>query len=57
MAACEASVVPCHFLDLQPLWQGRSELTAPDGIQPSELGAMLIGSEIWSIMVNNCIAQ
>lgn len=63
MAACEASTVPCHFLDLQPFWaataddQGRSEYTDSSGIQASELGANLIGEQIWSIMQENCIAQ
>jgi hypothetical protein len=55
--ACADSAVPCHFLDLQPLWQGHPEYTAPDGIQASEAGARVIADSIWSIMQNNCIAQ
>ena len=55
--ACAASVVPCHFLDLQPLWLGHPEYTAPDGIQSSEAGARVIADSIWAIMQDNCIAQ
>ena len=55
--ACAASVVPCYFLDLQPLWLGHPEYTAPDGIQSSEAGARVIADSIWSIMQDNCIAQ
>jgi hypothetical protein len=55
--ACAASAVPCHFLDLQPLWLGHPEYTAPDGIQSSEAGARVIADSIWAIMQANCIAQ
>ena len=55
--ACADSAVPCHFLDLQPLWMGHPEYTAPDGIQASVAGATLIGDSIWSIMRQNCIVQ
>lgn len=55
--ACADSSVPCHFLDLQPLWQGHPEYTAPDGIQASDAGARVIADSIWSIMQSNCIAQ
>jgi hypothetical protein len=53
---CADSAVPCHFLDLQPLWLGHPEYTA-DGIQASEAGARVIADSIWSIMQDNCIAQ
>lgn len=55
--ACEESTVPCHFLDLQPLWLGHPEYTAADGIQASEAGAKVIADSIWEIMQENCIAQ
>jgi hypothetical protein len=55
--ACAESTVPCHFLDLQPLWLGHPEYTAPDGIQSSVDGARVIADSIWTIMQNNCIAQ
>jgi hypothetical protein len=59
--ACEESVVPCHFLDLEPLWQQRSDdepsYTADDGIQASIKGGTVIGEAIWKIMQAECIAQ
>jgi len=59
-ACADSSVrgVPCHFLDLQPLWVSNSDkYTAVDGIQASEAGATRIAEEIWGIMQENCIAQ
>ena len=53
--ACAESLVPCHFLDLQPLWLGHPEYT--DGIQSSVAGARVIADSIWAIMRDNCIAQ
>jgi hypothetical protein len=56
---CEASAVPCHFLDLTPLWAGHPEYTnTVSGVDfPSEAGAAVIGDAIWSIMQTYCIAQ
>ncbi len=53
--ACSESKVPCHFLDLQPLWVNHPEYS--DGIQASKAGAIVIANEIWKIMQDNCIAQ
>jgi hypothetical protein len=57
--ACAASVVRCHFLDLQPLWENHPEYTSTVGTVslPSEMGASVIANAIWSIMQTNCIAQ
>lgn len=56
--ACANSIVPCHFLDLQPLWVGHPEYTSmPDGIQASAEGASVIADRIWAIMQRECIAQ
>lgn len=55
--ACTESTVPCHFLDLQPLWAGHPEYTASNGIQASDSGATVIGDAIWDIMQRNCIEQ
>jgi hypothetical protein len=56
-SACAQSKVPCHFLDLQPLWVGHSDYTAVNGVQASEAGGQLIAEQIWKIMQDNCIAQ
>jgi hypothetical protein len=53
--ACAASAVPCHFLDLQPYWAGHPEYS--NTIQASDLGAQVIGNQIWSLMQQNCIGQ
>jgi hypothetical protein len=55
--ACATSTVPCHFLDLQPLWAGHQEYTAQNGIQASTAGGTVIADSIWAIMQSNCIAQ
>jgi hypothetical protein len=55
--SCAESTVPCHFLDLQPLWANHPEYTDASGIQASEAGARVIANQIWEIMQDNCIAQ
>jgi hypothetical protein len=55
--ACAASTVPCHFLDLQPLWAGLPEHTGSDNIHPSTTGGTVIAEAIWAIMQENCVAQ
>ena len=55
--ACRESAVPCHFIDLQPLWAGHPEYTADNEILPSGSGATVIADAIWGVMQDNCIAQ
>jgi hypothetical protein len=55
--ACAGSAVPCHFLDLQPLWAGHPDYTASDGLLPSDSGGQAIAEAIWAIMQGSCIAQ
>jgi hypothetical protein len=56
--ACGASMVPCHFIDLQPLWSGHPEYTTTGPIPvPTEEGAIVIADAIWSVMQQSCIAQ
>jgi hypothetical protein len=57
MSACAQSAVPCHFLDLQPLWAGHPEYTASDNLFPTDAGAQAVADAIWAIMQTNCIAQ
>jgi hypothetical protein len=56
-SACEGSAVPCHFVDLNPIWQGHPEYTGPSGIQASEVGGEAIAEAIWGVMQEHCIAQ
>lgn len=58
--ACAQSAVPCHFIDLQPIWAeggGHPEYTASNGILPSTSGARAMAAAIWSTMQSSCIAQ
>jgi hypothetical protein len=54
---CGGSQVPCHYLDLQRVWEGHPEYTGPSMIQASVAGQIAIANEIWEIMQQNCIAQ
>jgi hypothetical protein len=54
---CAASAVPCHFIDLQPLWSDAYTNTASGGILPNDMGAQVIASAVWSVMQEYCIAQ
>jgi hypothetical protein len=55
--ACAQSVVPCHFIDLQPIWVGHPEYTANEGTFASDEGAGVLAGAIWATMQQNCIAQ
>jgi hypothetical protein len=55
--ACAQSTVPCHFLDLQPLWVGHPEYTATGNVFASEAGAIVLADAIWDIMQDQCVAQ
>jgi hypothetical protein len=55
--ACMQSKVPCHFLDLQPLWANPTAYTMSNGILPTDAGAIVLGDAIWALMQQNCIAQ
>ena len=55
--ACAQSAVPCHFLDLQPIWASHPEYTGSDGLFPSDAGGAAVADAIWAIMQQSCIAQ
>lgn len=54
---CDESTVPCHFMDLRPVWEGHPEYTGNDNLHPSVTGARVLAGEIWAVMQDNCIAQ
>jgi len=58
-ADCAGSSMPCHFVDLTPLWSGHPEYTMNDtGVPvPTDAGAMAIADAIWAVMQQSCIAQ
>ena len=54
-AACNASAVDCHLVDLEPLFQGQHFGT--DQTHADATGSKLIGDAWWKAMQDNCIAQ
>ena len=58
-ADCAGSAVPCHFIDLTPIWSGHPEYTANDtGVPiPTDAGGIAIADAIWAVMQQSCIAQ
>jgi hypothetical protein len=56
---CAASTVPCHFIDLQEVWEQGDPLkyTAGNGFQASADGGVAIGRAVWATMQTHCIAQ
>jgi hypothetical protein len=56
--SCGASTVPCHFLDLQPIWSAHPEYTDTNlGFLPTEDGSKAVADAIWGVMQQYCIAQ
>jgi len=47
----------CHFLDLQPVFDGHSDWFADDGIHENSTGSAAIAKEAVKLMKANCIAQ
>jgi hypothetical protein len=55
--ACHDSAVPCHLVDLRPVFAGRlTEYTDASGILPSAPGAEATARAIWAVMRAECIA-
>ena len=54
-AACAASAVDCHLVDLEPLFMGQH--FASDNTHADTAGSVIIGDAWWKAMQDNCIAQ
>lgn len=54
-AACAASAVDCHLVDLEPLFMGQH--FASDNTHPDVAGGVIIGDAWWKAMKDNCIGQ
>jgi hypothetical protein len=55
---CEASPVPCHFLDLRPTFEGHySEYIQSGGLNPTAEGSQATAAVIWETMLELCVAQ
>lgn len=57
-SACAESVVPCHWLDLRPVFEGHyDEYIEGDGLNPTSAGAEATARALWALMERECIAQ
>jgi hypothetical protein len=55
--ACSDSPLPCHFLDLRPVFADHPEFLSGGGLSPTSEGARATAEAIWSLMRERCIAQ
>ncbi len=57
-AVCEASPVPCHWLDLREIFDGHyDEYILEDMLNPTTEGSRATADGIWALMQERCIAQ
>jgi hypothetical protein len=57
-AVCEASAVPCHWVDLRPVFEGKYDsYVEADGINPTVEGAQAAALAIWETMEQACIGR
>lgn len=57
-AVCAESPVPCHWIDLRPVFEGHyDEYVRPDRKNPTSAGARATAQAIWETMYSRCIAQ
>jgi len=55
---CVSSELPCHFVDLRPVFEGRyAEYIHIDGLNPTAAGSEATAGAIWSVMQEHCVAQ
>ncbi len=47
----------CHFLDLVPVFEGKPELFADDGIHENSMGSAAMAKEVVKILKDKCVAQ
>src|SRR6478736_872377 len=57
-SACENAPLPCHWLDLRPVFDGHyAEYVQADQLNPTDSGARATAGAIWATMQQYCIAQ
>jgi len=55
---CSGSQVPCHWLDLRPVFAGHdSDFVLPDGMNPTSAGSQATADAVGALMEKACIAQ
>ncbi len=56
--ACGRSALPCHWLDLRPVFAGHDDyLTGVDGIVFSETGARVAALAVWDLVEARCLRR
>ena len=55
--ACGRSVVPCHWLDLRPLFAGHPEYVGTDGLVFTDAGATAAAAATFAFMQKQCVAN
>jgi len=55
--ACGRSAVPCHWLDLRPLFAGHPEYVGTDGLVFTDAGATVAAAATFAFMQKQCLAN
>ena len=56
--ACESAALPCHWLDLRPVFAGHyADYVQADGLNPTAAGSRASAEAIWAVMQQYCVAQ
>lgn len=57
-SACQNAPLPCHWLDLRPVFTGQyAEYIQADQLNPTDAGSRASAQAIWALMQQSCIAQ
>jgi len=52
---CGKSQLPCHFLDLRPLFNGHADYVGADGIVFNDAGAQVAASAVFALLRERCV--
>jgi len=55
--AKSAGKLRCHFLDLTPVFAGKTGVFAAGDIHENAAGSALMATAVWQMMQDNCMAQ
>ncbi|HEX2672789.1 MAG TPA: SGNH/GDSL hydrolase family protein, partial [Polyangiaceae bacterium] len=55
--ACGRSAVPCHWLDLRPVFAGHPEYVGTDGLVFTDAGASAAAAATFAFMQKQCVAN
>ncbi len=55
--ACGRAALPCHFIDLRPVFAGHPEFAAADGLVFSDSGASATAAAVLDVMLDRCVTN